>query len=439
MPRLPLKRQAASRDDHGNLDGRGSRVAEAVRAPDLGEESRGGVADRPPRRSLKHCVKTAAGRRAHRCGPRTLGSRLRGVRKAATWRRARTGLLLAATGVSLYVFLPSLVAVASSWRELGHVDWPFALLVLVGEALSSVCLWELDRIALRTRAWFPVAAAQLSGNVAGRILPGGGATAMAFTVSLLGRAGIDTGEAAAAFGTSTLLQIATTLALPVLALPAMLGGAPVNHDLATAAYLGLPVLAGLLAAGAAAFLFDVPLERAGSAAQWLLNRTLRRRRPLNGLPHEFIADRDFIRSTIGGRWRAAALAVAGNAAFDYLALLCALRAVGAAPRPSLVVLAYAAAELLSLIPLTPGGLGFVEAGLVGTLTLAGVPGHQALTATLLYRLVAYWLPLPVGGIAYGIFRLRYGGLNSGMRAPASTLTDGGDAAPAGVSTVRTPR
>jgi uncharacterized membrane protein YbhN (UPF0104 family) len=51
-----------------------------------------------------------------------------------------------------------------------------------------------------------------------------------------------------------------------------------------------------------------------------------------------------------------------NTGFDYLVLLCALRAVGAAPRPSLVVLAYTAAELLALLPFTPGGLGFVEQG-----------------------------------------------------------------------------
>ncbi len=67
--------------------------------------------------------------------------------------------------------------------------------------------------------------------------------------------------------------------------------------------------------------------------------------------------------------------------------LCALRAVGGQPRPSLVLLAYAATQLLALIPLTPGGLGFVEAGLVGTVTLAGVTLQDALVATLLYRLV----------------------------------------------------
>ena len=97
----------------------------------------------------------------------------------------------------------------------------------------------------------------------------------------------------------------------------------------------------------------------------------------------------------------------GEHGFDYLALLFALRAVGANPRPSLVVLAYTAAELLALLPFTPGGLGFVEAGLVGTLTLAGVPGSDALAATLLYRLAAYWLPIPAGGVAYLLFRHRY--------------------------------
>jgi uncharacterized protein (TIRG00374 family) len=70
--------------------------------------------------------------------------------------------------------------------------------------------------------------------------------------------------------------------------------------------------------------------------------------------------------------------------------------------------AYASAKLLALIPLTPGGLGFVDAGLVGTLTLAGVAPQDALVATLAYRLVSFWLPIPAGGVAYAAFRRRYG-------------------------------
>jgi uncharacterized protein (TIRG00374 family) len=280
----------------------------------------------------------------------------------------------------------------------------FAILVFVSEAASTVCLWELDRIALGTSGWFSVACAQLSGNALGRIVPG---TATPFTVEMLGRAGVDTGEAAAAFTASTLLQMTTALALPIVALPAILGGAPIDHNLAAAVYLGIGVLILLLALGIMILATNRPLELAGRGIQWLLNTTVRRHRHIDGLAQELLADRDFVRTTLGERRKAAVAAAAANTGFDYLALLCALRAIGADPRPALVVLAYASAELLALVPFTPGGLGFVEVGLVGTLTLAGVPVPDALAATLLYRLAAYWLPIPTGGVAYLLFRRRY--------------------------------
>jgi uncharacterized protein (TIRG00374 family) len=322
-----------------------------------------------------------------------------------TWRQyVKSGLLLLVGGVSLYLLLPTLVSVFSSWRSLLHLEWGFAVLVFACEGASYVCLWRLDRIGLATKAWFPIATAQLSGTAVGRFVPG---APTPFTVELLHKAGIDTGKAAAALTTSTALQLATTAALPLLALPAIIGGAPVDRGLANAAYLGGAVLVLLLAAGTLVFATDRPLELAGRAIQWLLNATVRRHRPLVDLPQQLLADRDFIRTTLGGRWKPAVVAAVANIGFDYLALLCALRAVGAAPRPSLVVLAYSSAGLLALVPFTPGGLGFVEAGLVGTLTLAGVPAAQALTATLLYRLAAYWLPIPAGGVAYLLFRRRY--------------------------------
>jgi uncharacterized protein (TIRG00374 family) len=342
-------------------------------------------------------------------------------------RRARSGALVGIAAVSLYLLLPSLIAVFASWRSLSRLDWYFAVLALGCEAASFVCLWELDRIALNMRSWFPVAAAQLSGNAVGRILPGGGATATAFSASMLRKAGADTGEAAAAFAASAGLQVATKLALPVLALPAIAGGATISRSLAVAAYLGLGVLVLLVAAGVAAFAADAPLELLGRGLQRFLNATLRRRRPVTGLPDTLIAARDFIRMTLGERWQRAVLAAAANTGFDYLALLCALRAVGADPRPSLVVLAYTAAALLALIPFTPGGLGFVEAGLVGTLTLAGMSGTDALAATLLYRLVSFWLPLPAGAIAYVAFRREYRGLRGFRTASAGSPIPAGHA------------
>ena len=60
-----------------------------------------------------------------------------------------------------------------------------------------------------------------------------------------------------------------------------------------------------------------------------------------------------------------------------------------------------------MIPITPGGLGFVEAGLGATLALTGISASEAVIATLQYRLVAYWLPLLLGPVAAVLYRRRY--------------------------------
>ncbi len=73
-----------------------------------------------------------------------------------------------------------------------------------------------------------------------------------------------------------------------------------------------------------------------------------------------------------------------------------------------MLLGYVVAALLAVIPLTPGGLGFVEVGLVAMLGLAGVGGAEATTAVLAYRLVSFWLPIPAGLISWVVFRHKYG-------------------------------
>ena len=111
---------------------------------------------------------------------------------------------------------------------------------------------------------------------------------------------------------------------------------------------------------------------------------------------------------LGRRWWQALLGAAGRWVLDYLTLLAALHAVGSEPRASLVLLASCAAQLLGTLPLTPGGLGFVEAGLTGTLALAGVAAAAAVLATLACRIGAFWLPVPAGAAAALLHRRKYG-------------------------------
>jgi uncharacterized protein (TIRG00374 family) len=324
---------------------------------------------------------------------------------------------LAVSAVALYLFLPSLLSSVSSWRELRDLEWPFAVLALALQVVSWTLLFELDRITLRCDERLTVAGAVMAGNAAGRILPG---SATPFSVTLLRDAGIEGERAAAGLTTSTLLQIGTALALALLSVPALIAGAPIDRGLLTTTYLGLAVFAVLVVLGAVILRTNRLLAWIGRTIQAALNATVRRHDRLDGLDRKLLETRDFVLGTLRNRWRSALLAAASSTLFDFSSLLACLRAVHANPRPSLVVLAYVAAEVLAQTPFTPGGLGFVEAGLVGTLTLSGVPASDAVLATLLYRLLSYWLPIPLGGIAYLLFRRRYPGRGEPRRGTSGS-------------------
>jgi uncharacterized protein (TIRG00374 family) len=238
--------------------------------------------------------------------------------------------------------------------------------------------------------------------------------------AMLTRAGIPAGRAAAGMTASAVLVFGILLALPLLALPAVLFGAPVDAGLGRAALIGGVVFVLLVMAGTAAILFDRPLLAVGRAAQTLRNRIRRSKPPLTGLPDRLLRERNSV--TMVQRWWQALLLAAGRWVLDYLTLLAALTAVHADPRPSTVLLAFCAAQFLGTLPLTPGGLGFVEAGLTGTLALAGVPAGAAVVATLGYRLVSFWLPIPAGGVAAIVHRRRYG-LEEGAGASASAAAE----------------
>jgi uncharacterized protein (TIRG00374 family) len=322
-------------------------------------------------------------------------------------RIAGRGLFLLLTFVSLYLLWPSLAEVFNQWRSLTQLRPEWIAVALGVETLSFVAVWELQRIALQTRSWFAVVTSQLAGNAFGRIIPGGVAAAGALQYRMLVRSGIPGGRIASALTAVSVLLFGAVLALPILSLPAILGGTPVAPSLAYAAYLGAAVFALMLLGGAAIFVWDRPLVVAGRVVERVAGATLRRKRPPTGLAERLLAERDVVRRAFGRRWQAAVLAGAGKCIFDYLALVACLRAVGAEPNPSLVLLAYVAASFLGMIPFTPGGLGFVEAGLIGMLTLAGVGAGAAAVATLAYRLVSFWLPIPAGGVAWLLYRRRY--------------------------------
>jgi uncharacterized protein (TIRG00374 family) len=318
----------------------------------------------------------------------------------------RAAMVLVA-GLAIYLVFPAITEVFASWPRLSTLNPWWLIAAVIAQAVHFTCTFALQRLALRTKAWFPVVTSTLASNAITLIMPGGAAVGAAVQFRMLAATGEDTSSTVGGLAAFSLLGVGGILALPAFALPVILVGTPVSRGLVNAAILGAIGFVAFAAFGAVLLAYDAPLRWAGRTAQRLRNWVLRKRPPLEGLDQTLLSERNEIRAVLGRQWWQALLLSAGRLAFDYLTLLFALRATGSHPRPSLVLVAYAIAGLLGMIPLTPGGLGIVEAGLTGLLVLAEVNSSQAVLATLTYRIASYWVPLLAGPIAYGLFRIRY--------------------------------
>jgi uncharacterized protein (TIRG00374 family) len=204
----------------------------------------------------------------------------------------------------------------------------------------------------------------------------------------------------------SVLITAAIVALPVFALPFIIAGTQVPSGLLQAFWIGIPVFGLMVTIGIAMFVTNAPLRALARAVNWV-RRVLRRGTVDDALGDRLIEGRDRIRHEIGPHWQLALGASLARWLFEYGVLLLALCGLSADPDPALVLLAFVVASVLGLLPFTPGGLGFVEAGLAATLAAAGISTGDALVATLVYRLLTFWLPIPLGGIAAWRFRKRH--------------------------------
>ena len=112
-----------------------------------------------------------------------------------------------------------------------------------------------------------------------------------------------------------------------------------------------------------------------------------------------------------------------NWLFDATCLWVFIWAFGHTISPIDLLVAYGLANILAAIPLTPGGLGVIEGVLIPTLVGFGVPHSQAILAVIAYRLVNFWIPIPVGGVAYASLQWRR------ERVVSATTTNGPEAMP----------
>ena len=93
----------------------------------------------------------------------------------------------------------------------------------------------------------------------------------------------------------------------------------------------------------------------------------------------------------------------GYWAFDNAVLWATFHAFGISPALTIVLMGYLIGQLGGLLPI-PGGIGGIDGGLIGTLIVYGTPAAGTAAAVLAYRLILFWLPLIIGGIAFAALR-----------------------------------
>ncbi len=294
----------------------------------------------------------------------------------------RTVLSLAGGTLAVHILATQLsdVGIGSALRE-ARPNW--LAIALFGSAVTYL------GAALTLQAFSPIrlplprtALVQLASSFVTLVTPPT-VGQVGLNIRYLQRSGVDTTTAAA----SVAVKEAVTVPVTVLLLLACGWLSGVSASRLTLLPSGEVLVVLLAAAGVLAVVAALPPTR----------RMLRRRvEPLvrRTLPQ--------LLATVS-QPRRLALAVAGILVLNggyILALDASLRAFSTSvPLPALVVVYFAASAVGSAAP-TPGGLGAVEAALIGGLTATGVPVTEALTAVLAFRAATFWLPAPLGWVAF---------------------------------------
>src|SRR5262250_2058395 len=209
----------------------------------------------------------------------------------------------AEAAAALYLVLPKLIAVLGAWPRLSTLNPVWFTVCLAAELVSFTCNFALQRLALRTKDWFAVVTAGLTGNAVTNSLPGGSAAGAAVQFHMLTTAGFDTDTAVGGLTAFSLLGVGGLLALPLFALPAIVVGAPISRGLVHTALLGIAGFVLYAIFGVIVLRTDWALVTLGRVAQSLWNRVTRGHRPpVTGLDQRLLAERDTIRAVLGRNW-----------------------------------------------------------------------------------------------------------------------------------------
>lgn len=262
-------------------------------------------------------------------------------------------------------------------------------------------------------------------------VPAGGAIGLGVQYGMLGQAGFAGPPSTAAIGITSVFNLLVTLALPVLGVLAMLFVETPSTNEVLGAIGGLVAVAVMVGVFTLILRSEHTARRIGDMCEGVAAKLfgLVKKDPPTGITDQILDFRHSTVDVIRRRWAALTASNVLQQVAQWGVLMVALRITEDGKAVQVPVAAcfaaFALARLASFIPITPGGLGTVDAAMTSLLVAFGASKTDALAATLLWR-AASWIPqVLLGVITLVIWRIKYRGV---------PVTAGRDAAAAAAAT-----
>lgn len=247
----------------------------------------------------------------------------------------------------------------------------------------------------------------LTGSFVSNLLPLGGAAGTVANWRMARSWGFESPAFARWAVLTNLVDTLLKFVLPGLALCWLaVAGVEVSSSVSTAAYIGLGLLTGSIAAVWLVARDDRAVRWLGRVADRVVTR----------LPFLPEADEGYAERAASFRRESAGLVAAGwgrmlggklaYAALQAVLLWACLRVVGADVHPAIVGAAFAVERILTMVAITPGATGIVELGMAGVLVAFHGEPATAAAGVLLYRAFIFGLEIPVGGLSMLAWSLR---------------------------------
>jgi hypothetical protein len=287
-----------------------------------------------------------------------------------------------------------------AWSEVQKVQPVLLVVGLILEVIALFCYAPLMKAALGD-AGLPLSHGrlfriQMSTRALSSIVPGGSAASSALgyrLMTLSGVAGPDAGFALATVG------LGSAVVLNLILWCGLLVSIPIRG---VNALYGTAALGGVLIMGLAAALVFGLMEGQGRSERIIRAIARRFRMDENKAAtvlhrvaerlEQLVSDRQLL-----GR---VAFWAALNWLFDAGALWIFLRAFNISMEADALIIAFGIANVLAAIPITPGGLGYVDGSYVAMLTGFGAATRRATLGVASYRFAQFFFPILLGGILY---------------------------------------